>query len=80
MAKQVSEAIAKAMAKEGRRTYPWRKWANGKWWHLEQGIDFDIDPSAFRTAALQWGNKHGYIAEASITQGNDGVVLCFTPE
>lgn len=79
MAKQVTESIAKAMAKEGRNNYPWEKWANGKWWQLECGIDFRIEPSAFKNACKNWGNSHGYLTEAYVTQADDGVVVCFSP-
>jgi len=81
MAKQVSEAVAAAMATQVQRmNYPWEKWANGKWWHLEQGIDFYVDPSSFRTTAKNWGSKNGYIADARVTDDKKGIVICFSPE
>lgn len=80
MARQLAENVAKAMAKEGRITYPWEKWANGKWWQLDYGTDFRVEPAVFKNQAKSWGNSHGYIAEAHVTQGDDGVVLCFTPK
>lgn len=78
MAKQVTENVAKAMAKEGRTNYPWEKWANGRWWQLESGIDFRVEPVTFKNQAKTWGNQHGYLTEAYVTQTDDGVVLCFT--
>lgn len=81
MAKQVSEAIAAAMAKgEERRTYPWQIWSNGKWWHLEKGTDFDVEPSSFKTSAKNWGKGHGFVVQARLTQDGEGVLVCFTPE
>jgi len=81
MAKKVTEAIATAMAKQNvRMTYPWAAWADGQWWHLEKGVDFYIEAATFRTQAKTWASKHQYIADVRVTEGDDGVVLCFKPE
>lgn len=81
MAKKVTEAIATAMAKQNARmTYPWETWTDGQWWHLEQGVDFYVEAGTFRTQAKTWGKNHGYIVDARVTEGDDGVVVCFKPE
>lgn len=81
MAKKVSQSIAVAMAKQDTRmTYPWESWTDGNWWHLEKGVDFYIEASTFRTQAKTWGKVHGYVTDARVTEGDDGVVLCFKPE
>lgn len=67
------------MKQDTRAHYPWEKWTNGQWWHLEQGIDFFVKAPNFKVQAKNWGNSHGYITEARVTQGDDGVLVRFTP-
>lgn len=81
MAKQIPDALVEAMAVDSsRRVYPWESWTNGKWWHLEQGKskDFEVEPRNFKTTAMGWASRKGYIADVRLTQDGQGVLLKFT--
>lgn len=47
---------------------------------MEQGIDFDVEPSSFKVSAKNWGKAHGFITEARLTEDGKGVLVKFIPE
>ena len=81
MAKQIADTLVAALAREeARMTYNWEAWTNGKWWHLEGGVDFFKGTAAFRAQARQWGNKHDYTTELRTSQDGKDVFLRYTPK
>jgi hypothetical protein len=51
------EAAALAFKSNGRLLYPWHLWADGQWWKLMQGEDFDSTSHSFRQLCYR---KHRY--------------------
>ena len=50
MAKQLSneEAYEIMLINSVQRKYPWDKWLDGNWWHVQEDIDFVIKKKSFR--------------------------------
>lgn len=49
----------------------WSKYANGKWWELECGIDFHQSAKCAGRAARQWASNHGFRCSAmTLPTGN----------
>lgn len=67
MAKRVSEEFVRTMPR--RNKYPWHEWADGEWWQLERGEDFDVAANTITQAAKSWGERRGFKVLA-IASGN----------
>lgn len=40
--------------------HPWYDWANGQWWEVLQGQDYDGTSNQFRATMRTWAYRNGY--------------------
>jgi len=45
---------------EGRRTYPWAEWTDGRIWYLRHGVDYTCSTTAMRAQYGMRCNAAGY--------------------
>ena len=79
MGNMLNDEQVAALAREPRRrSYPWDQWANGKWWHLKPGEDFDCKPVSFPVILNAYARRHGLRAEIR-RQPDGSVFVVFVP-
>lgn len=61
MAKKIKAPAREPIA----RQVNWSEFADGHWWELEEGRDFDKEPRKAARAARQWGSNNGFRCQCS---------------
>jgi len=71
MAKQLSneEAEEMVLSKSNHRKYPWKKWMDGNWWHIQEEVDFDILKPSFRNMVYRKQSQYGRIITIEMPDG-----------
>jgi hypothetical protein len=61
----------------GGQKYPWDEWADGAWWEVKRGEDFDTKPSSFRSIL---GNRAAHTGQrVTVRVRGDVVIFQFRP-
>ena len=71
MAKQLTNEEAEEMmlANSHHRKYPWDKWMDGNWWHVQEDIDFAIKKKSFRNMVYRKQDEFGRIDTVEMPDG-----------
>lgn len=79
MAKKVPSEMIPHITKSSPRTdYNWQQYADGDWWELRRGQDYQVQTLSARTSAENWAKKEGYKADIGNLKEHDGFVIRFT--
>ena len=71
MAKQLTneEAYEIMLSNSVQRKYPWDKWLDGNWWHVQEDIDFIIKKKSFRNMVYRKQDEFGKIDTVEVPDG-----------
>lgn len=81
MAKKIPKEMLSHIIKTAPRTeYNWDQYADGDWWELRQGEDYQVQTSSARMAAGTWAKARGMKAEMANLKDHDGFAVRFVPK
>lgn len=58
---------------------PWSRWADGKFWELKQGEDFDTTPERARFAVKRWAQRRGLRTNTRVPDEKTLIVRIYDP-
>ena len=64
----MAEVLEKFSFTRGR--YNWDDWFDGQIWRLEQGEDFEVDPSSFRSTITAAARRYEVSVRTSVDGGS----------
>jgi hypothetical protein len=78
MARKIPTEMVQHIVKSSPRTeYNWDQYADGEWWELRKGDDYQVQTSSARASVARWAESEGYEAELANLKEHDGFVLRF---
>lgn len=78
MAKKIPKEMVPHITKTAPRTdYNWDQYADGDWWELRKGDDYQVQTQSARGSADRWATSQNLKAEMASLKDHDGFLVRF---
>lgn len=80
MPERVPDEMVKHLAKAAprRSEYQWERWADGGWWKMVKGKDYEVKTESVIANVKAWAKREGFTVYTSPLQEGEGFLLRIT--